>query len=962
MNAPGNFSFIRAAVRSLARIYYPKIEMSDRERIPASGPALLVANHANSLIDPIVLGIAASRRIHFLAKAPLFEIPVFGNALRALGMVPAYRGSDDPSQVKGNLKSLSAAAEFLQAGEAVGIFPEGKSHDATKVDRVKSGAARIALAAFKNGAKDLKVVPVGINYERKEQFRSSIWVRVGEPIVVGDWLAAQTGDEHQTLRALTGEIDRRLKAAVVHLNEETWEPFLRDLEILVPPKNRKQPVAAIRQRKRLADGINYFAQKNPLRAARLASGMRKFREKLDASGIKMNSPVLWKRGWRRPLRMAWNTLWLVLISIPAILGALHNVVPFLFARGVGSLLRQPGRMTLSLVRLGVGLPVFIAWYFFIWRWMNGYFLPWVAWTWAAAMPFAGILATNYFSRARKNVRIWKEHFLLLWRPAQIAELRDEQNRLRLQLAELDEAYHQVSPADPLLPERKITRPMVFRVAARWAVLLAVLAGVFAWTSHHFQNRRLAELQFAGPNWSHVSAENLSPQLDADQKALFDILGGVGKLEIRAAGLRDEFASGKRTYYHQADNDAIRQLLLSYLNYRAALLRLVWKYQTYETVADEKLRLRAFLVGLTAGSALYEASLKFVSLHQDAVAIRKLNEAEPLWGIPPNLLDTIQRNLIQPENRQVLAEALKQYRQFQPAFQKNGLNDSAPFVDFHAAIQHSVDSVKQFQPLLAKETLKATEGKEPIYKIKSYVSTWIGDTKIREPRHGKSLIQPEQVVELRRKLQPGDIMIERRNWFLSNAFLPGYWPHAALYVGTKTDLEKLGLANDPRLKSHWKEFIKNDESGHEHVIIESVSEGVVFSSLEHSIGGGDSAAVMRPRLDQTRIRECIARAFSHVGKPYDFEFDFFTTDKLVCTELVYRAYDGDIQFPLVEILGTKTLPALEIVRKFSNERGTTNAQLDFVSFLDGSEKTGRAKFVDEKVFIETLHRPALTWLQ
>ena len=206
------------------------------------------------------------------------------------------------------------------------------------------------------------------------------------------------------------------------------------------------------------------------------------------------------------------------------------------------------------------------------------------------------------------------------------------------------------------------------------------------------------------------------------------------------------------------------------------------------------------------------------------------------------------------------------------------------------------------------------------------------------------------------------MIERRNWFLSNAFLPGYWPHAALYVGTKTDLEKLGLANDPRLKSHWKEFIKNDESGHEHVIIESVSEGVVFSSLEHSIGGGDSAAVMRPRLDQTRIRECIARAFSHVGKPYDFEFDFFTTDKLVCTELVYRAYDGDIQFPLVEILGTKTLPALEIVRKFSNERGTTNAQLDFVSFLDGSEKTGRAKFVDEKVFIETLHRPALTWLQ
>ncbi len=64
----------------------------------------------------------------------------------------------------------------------------------------------------------------------------------------------------------------------------------------------------------------------------------------------------------------------------------------------------------------------------------------------------------------------------------------------------------------------------------------------------------------------------------------------------------------------------------------------------------------------------------------------------------------------------------------------------------------------------------------------------------------------------------------------------------------------------------------------------------------------------------------------------------------------------------EILTMKTIPALEIVRKFSNERGTTNAQLDFIAFLDGDEKKGRAKFGDEKVFIETLQRPALTWLQ
>ncbi len=968
MSAPENFSFVRAIVRSLVRIYYPKIEISQRERIPNSGSVLLVANHANSLIDPVILGIAASRRVHFLAKAPLFEIPVFGTALRALGMVPAYRGSDDPTQVKSNLKSLTAAAEFLQRGEAVGIFPEGKSHDATKVDRVKSGAARIAIVAAKNGAPDLKIVPVGINYERKERFRSSIWVRVGEPIAVHEWLSAQTGDEHQILRALTTEIDRRLKEAVVHLNDENWEPFLRDLEILVPPPNKKQPVAAIRQRKRLADGINHFAKTEPMRAARIAVGLKRFHQKLDDTGVKMNSPLFWKRGWHRPLRMTWEILWMILVFIPAFLGAAHNIVPFLLVRGITSLFRRPGKMTVSLARLGIGIPIFAAWYFLIWRWMTGYFLPWVAWSWAIAMPFAGVLAQNYFFRAKHNFRTWKEHFFLFLNPPKIAELRDEQSKLRSQLSALDEAYNQIQPAEPFVPEKPITRQMVFKVALRWAVVLVALTGLFLWSTNHFKNNRLAELQFAGPNWSNVSTQTLSAQLDADEKALLDILGGISELEIRAAELRREFASEQRTYYRQADNDAIRKTLLSYLNYRAALLRLVWKYQTYETVADEKLRLRSFLEGLTAGAALYEASLKFVSQHQDPVAIRKLNEAEPLWGIPPNLLDTIHRNLIQPENRKVLASALEQYRKCQPGFQKYGLNDHAPFVVFHSAIQHSVESVKKFEPMLAKETLKASvseaaiETKEPIYKIKSLVSTLIGDTKIREPREGKSLIQPAQVAELRGKLQPGDIVIERRNWFLSNAFLPGYWPHATLYVGTAKDLEKLGLLSDPRVKRHWQEFLKHDESGHEHVIIESVSEGVIFSSLEHSIGGGDSAAAMRPRLAPERIRESIARAFSHVGKPYDFEFDFFTTDKLVCTELVYRAYDGDIQFPLVEILGTKTMPALEIVRKFSNERGTTNAQLDFIAFIDGDEKKGRARFVDEKVFIETLQRPALTWLQ
>jgi hypothetical protein len=206
------------------------------------------------------------------------------------------------------------------------------------------------------------------------------------------------------------------------------------------------------------------------------------------------------------------------------------------------------------------------------------------------------------------------------------------------------------------------------------------------------------------------------------------------------------------------------------------------------------------------------------------------------------------------------------------------------------------------------------------------------------------------------------MLERRNWFLSNAFLPGYWPHSALYVGTAEDLRRLGLDQDPRVQKHWQAFVQRDEHGQERVIIEAVSEGVVFTALEHSVGEADAAAFLRPNIPPERIREAIARAFNHVGKPYDFEFDFFSTDKLVCSELVFRAYDGDIRFPLVDVMGRKTLPPIEIVRQCVREREQGTLQFSFVAYLDGNDARGNAVFAGEKEFYQTANRSGMDLLQ
>jgi 1-acyl-sn-glycerol-3-phosphate acyltransferase len=120
---------VRWLARRIVQRYYPLVEITNAERIPQSGPVLLCANHGNSLIDAVMIGIAARRPVRFMAKAPLFDIPVLGRLMKAVGMIPAFRGSDDSKQVRRNLESLDIGANVLIERKAMGIFPAGKSTD-----------------------------------------------------------------------------------------------------------------------------------------------------------------------------------------------------------------------------------------------------------------------------------------------------------------------------------------------------------------------------------------------------------------------------------------------------------------------------------------------------------------------------------------------------------------------------------------------------------------------------------------------------------------------------------------------------------------------------------------------------------------------------------------------------------------------------------------------------------------
>lgn len=259
-----------------------------------------------------------------------------------------------------------------------------------------------------------------------------------------------------------------------------------------------------------------------------------------------------------------------------------------------------------------------------------------------------------------------------------------------------------------------------------------------------------------------------------------------------------------------------------------------------------------------------------------------------------------------------------------------------------------------------------------FPIQADVAEWMGDTRI--VREG-SLIAPSQIAEAVEQCRPGDILIERRNWYLSNVGLPGFWPHAAMWIGTPGDLAAT-LDGAPevasayrggftkhlaaRFPAAWKALGAADEAGHPRVILEAVSEGVVLASAEHSLAA-DYAAALRPRTTRLEIARAIEKAFEYFGRPYDFDFDFVTDSALVCSELVYKAWEPRVgvrglRFELEEILGRPTLPPNTMVAQFDRELGTPDQQLDLVWFLDGTEANQSARFADLPEFRGSHRRP------
>lgn len=204
-------------------IYFSRIEVSGMNHIPKNTPLIIIANHQNALLDPLLIATMTGLKPYFLARADLFKSPLIAKLLSIIQLIPVFRIRDGLSSISGNQDSFAQCEELLAENQTILIFPEGNHSLRMNVRPLSKGFTRIAFGALeKHPSLPLSILPIGISYEAHQEISAAVRIEVGKPISVSYY----SNDS----RGLTEAAYQALKELTVHIPENGYEETLNTLK------------------------------------------------------------------------------------------------------------------------------------------------------------------------------------------------------------------------------------------------------------------------------------------------------------------------------------------------------------------------------------------------------------------------------------------------------------------------------------------------------------------------------------------------------------------------------------------------------------------------------------------------------------------------------------------------------------------------------------------------------------
>ena len=434
------YRILRVGLRAAVGIYFFDVKATGQESIPADGPLIFAANHPNSIMDTVLLGIHTDRQIRYMARSGLFKNPIVRAIFNNFEVIPIYRAADEATDLSKNEDSFRAAYQALEEGGCIGIFPEGKNSPDRQVRELKTGTARIALNAedFNDFSLGVKIQPVGLNFDDRDRFLSSVLIRFGDPIDVSQYAEDFANDPRETARALTDHIQRDLRALATHIADdrnhnlvidvykiygnELAQQLIGDLDVdldLRPLRHklldraraqtgpRKDLEGRFALEKRIAEAVDYYQRTDPGLVARIRMDIRRYRDHL--AQFRLRQEVLdegMDLSGRRREAVA-MTAYAIGLGPVAIYGMINNAVPYALVQMM--VRRQEDEAMVAFAGFCTGLLAFPLFYFLqswaLWTLTDHSW--WVVILYLISLPIAGF----FFLRWWRQILAYRDRIL-----------------------------------------------------------------------------------------------------------------------------------------------------------------------------------------------------------------------------------------------------------------------------------------------------------------------------------------------------------------------------------------------------------------------------------------------------------------------------------------------------------------------------------------------------------------------
>jgi hypothetical protein len=402
-------------------------------------------------------------------------------------------------------------------------------------------------------------------------------------------------------------------------------------------------------------------------------------------------------------------------------------------------------------------------------------------------------------------------------------------------------------------------------------------------------------------------------LERVARTLLSVAPSISASEDLEKRIREAQVADSRGYFTPEEDDLLKQFFAQYLQARAALhetldeLKPLLKTRKKSDVRDKQV----FLIAYAAATMLVRAARFLVDLGLEHPVLRKkLNEADRRFGLEKKKYAAIYKSLTAPKNVVDLYFAREFYRQHRDELFECA-NDSEVLKELVVILRDTEEAMdfdvqRYVRARLRYRWYSALRRTVSGYGKAAFLLLEAGGRVVAELKNPliKKQGLHQALPHLIDTLKPGDILVTRHKQALSNVFLPGFWPHVALYIGDEAKRVQYKIECPPA---------NFDQLRPEHDILEAKKDGVLFRNIEETLLV-DYVAVIRPDVSDEELQTALFRGMSHAGKLYDFNFDFTISERLVCTEVVYRSFDGigKISLPLTERAGRMTLSAEDLL--------------------------------------------------